>query len=196
MGASLNEGAAVARHPRADGDNAPSRTRASWPRFSANAARHDSTNAQQQPKAAPGMRNWTAGDLSALLCEFLKREHAALAACHGQNVEADWIPLARALAIRLSEAPGMSLATSPLKTRFLLREQIGAWLVGTALEADAANTVHIALPESWNTQRVLAYLFRHEIAPMHHVTAALRSHSVPLAIGAEVMVSEERLING
>ncbi len=196
MGASLNEGAVVPRHPRGDGDNAPGRTRASWPRFSANAARHDGTNAQQQPTAAPGMRNWTAGELSALLCEFLKREHAALAACHGQNVEADWIPLARALAIRLSESPGMSLATSPLKTRFLLREQIGAWLISTALEADAAVTVHIALPESWNTQRVLAYLFRHEIAPMHHVTAALRSHSVPLAAGAEISIAGERLING
>ena len=195
MGASLNEGAVVPRHPRGDGENAPGRTRASWPRFSANAARHDSMNAQQ-PKAAPGMRNWTAGELSGLLCEFLKREHAALAACHGQNVEADWIPLARALAIRLSEAPGMSLATSPLKTRFLLREQIGAWLIGTALEAEAAVTVHIALPESWNTQRVLAYLFRHEIAPMHHVTAALRSHSVPLAAGAEISIAGERLING
>ncbi|MFX9664911.1 hypothetical protein ABTO78_19845, partial [Acinetobacter baumannii] len=100
----------------------------------------------------------------------------------GQQVESDWIPLARALAIRLSEAPGMSLATSPLKTRFLLREQIGAWLVHTALDASAAHNVRIALPDTWSNGKVLAYLFRHEIAPMHHVTAALRSLSVPLAL--------------
>jgi hypothetical protein len=80
------------------------------------------------------MRNWTAGELAALLCDVLKREHMALAACHGQRVETDWIPLARSLAIRLAETPGMTLATSPLKTRFLLREQIGAWLVHNALD--------------------------------------------------------------
>lgn len=195
MGASLNEGVVVARQQGAGAELSPARTRANWPRFSANAAHHDGTSAHDAVQTAPGLRNWTAGELAALLCDFLKREHAALAACHGQQVEADWIPLARALAIRLSEAPGMSLATSPLKTRFLLREQIGAWLVHTALDASAAHTVRIALPDTWSTGKVLAYLFRHEIAPMHHVTAALRSLSVPLARGEET-AGDSLQVNG
>ncbi|PZU53529.1 MAG: hypothetical protein DI561_08535 [Thauera sp.] len=195
MGASLNEGGIVARQQGAGEELSPARTRASWPRFSANAAHHDSTSAHDAAPAAPGLRNWTAGELAALLCEFLKREHAALAACHGQQVESDWIPLARALTIRLSEAPGMSLATSPLKTRFLLREQIGAWLVHTALDASAAHTVRIALPDTWSNGKVLAYLFRHEIAPMHHVTAALRSLSVPLALSEDV-AGDSLQVNG
>jgi len=128
------------------------------------------------------MRNWTASELAALLCDVLKREHMSLAACHGQHVETDWIPLARSLAIRLAETPGMTLATSPLKTRFLLREQIGAWLVHNALDRKAAASVLIALPESWNPTKVLSYLFRHEIAPMHHVTATVRSNSAPIAL--------------
>jgi hypothetical protein len=33
--------------------------------------------------------------------------------------------------------------------------------------------VLIALPETWNQTKVLSYLFRHEIAPMHHVTATV-----------------------
>ena len=181
MGASLDKGVPATRQERVDPAENPARERATWPRFSANAARHDGTGPDGLPISAAGMRNWTSSELAALLCDFLKREHAALSACHGQQVEADWIPLARALAIRLAEAPGMALATSPLKTRFLLREQIGAWLIRTALEHDAASTVHVALPETWNSTRVLSYLFRHEIAPMHHVTAAVRSNSVPIA---------------
>jgi hypothetical protein len=128
------------------------------------------------------MRNWTASELAALLCDVLKREHVSLAACHGQRVETDWIPLARSLAIRLAETPGMTLATSPLKTRFLLREQIGAWLVHNALDRKAAASVLIALPEMWNSTKVLSYLFRHEIAPMHHVTATARNNSTPIAL--------------
>jgi hypothetical protein len=134
------------------------------------------------PVPEAGMRNWTASELAALLCEVLKREHMALAACHGQRVETDWIPLARSLAIRLAETPGMTLATSPLKTRFLLREQIGAWLVHNALDRKAAASVLIALPETWNSTKVLSYLFRHEIAPMHHVTATVRNNSAPIAL--------------
>lgn len=181
MGASLNEGAPTSRRPRGDSASSPTLEKTVWPRFSANAARHAKIGANGQPVAAPGLRNWTASELAALLCEVLKREHAALAACHGQRVEADWIPLARSLAIRFADTPGMTLATSPLKTRFLLREQIGAWLVHNALDADAARSVLIALPESWNTARVLSYLFRHEIAPMHHVTAVVRSNGQPIS---------------
>jgi hypothetical protein len=177
MGASLKEGDPPSRHPRDEAAESPAGSRAVWPRFSANAARHAGT----EPISQAGTRGWTAGELAALLCDFLKREHAALAACHGQRVEADWIPLARALAIRLAEAPGMSLATSPLKTRFLLREQIGVWLVRTALNGESARSIHIALPMDWSPNKVLAYLFRHEIAPMHHVTAAIRNNSVPIA---------------
>lgn len=194
MGASLNEGVPEARDELDAPAVRPARARAIWPRFSANAARHEDIGPDGAPVAAAGMRNWTAGELASLLCEFLKREHAALAACHGQHVEADWIPLARALAIRLAEAPGMTLATSPLKTRFLLREQIGAWLIHTALDVDAAASIHIALPETWNATKVLAYLFRHEIAPMHHVTAAIRSNNIPLARSESVR--EEITVNG
>jgi hypothetical protein len=183
MGANLNAEIPLSRHQREEADLSADRARAVWPRFSANAARHEGVGADGRPVAAAGMRNWTAGDLAALLCDVLKREHAALAACHGQRVETDWIPLARSLAIRLAETPGMTLATSPLKTRFLLREQIGAWLVHNALDVDAARSVLIALPETWNQTKVLSYLFRHEIAPMHHVTAVIRNNSVPIAAG-------------
>lgn len=192
MGARLNEGKEVQRPQTVDGATLPIRAGSGWPRFSANASRHASAASE----TLAGSRNWTASDLAALLADFLKREHASLAACHGQNVESDWIPLARALAIRLSEAPGMSLAASPLKSRFLLREQIGAWLVATALEPDAASAVHIALPESWNTQKVLAYLFRHEIAPMHFVTAALRTHSMPLSATTAAIIEDEKRVIG
>ncbi len=192
MGASLNEEGIVAHRPQAEATDGPGRAQVNWPRFSANSAHHAGATNENSPRGLPGMRNWTAGELSGLLCDFLKREHAALAACHGQNVEADWIPLARALAIRLSEAPGMSIAASPLKSRFLLREQIGAWLVHTALDAKAASLVHVVLPDSWNGQKVLAYLFRHEIAPMHHVTAALRSNSMPLALSQSVQEDNVR----
>lgn len=198
MGDSLKEGTVSARQTGAGTGHTPQGVRAAWPRFSANAARHQNAKQDEAAQATPGLRSWTAGELAGLLCDFLKREHASLAACHGQNVESDWIPLARSLAIRLSEAPGMSLATSPLKTRFLLREQIGAWLVHTALDADIARNVHVALPDNWNGGKVLAYLFRHEIAPMHHVTAAVRSNSVPLAM-TETLAGhgqDERRMNG
>jgi hypothetical protein len=181
MGAILNEAASVSRQQRNEPTPRSTREHAAWPRFSANASRHAEIGANGQPVAAAGLRNWTAGELAALLCEVLKREHAALAACHGQRVETDWIPLARSLAIRLAETPGMTLATSPLKTRFLLREQIGAWLVHNALDVDAAHSVLIALPDSWNSGRVLSYLFRHEIAPMHYVTASVRSNNQPIS---------------
>lgn len=186
MGAILNEGASVSRQQRDDPALRSAREHAAWPRFSANASRHAELGANGQPVAAAGLRNWTAGELSALLCDVLKREHAALAACHGQRVETDWIPLARSLAIRLAETPGMTLATSPLKTRFLLREQIGAWLVNNALDIDAARSVLIALPDSWGPGRVLSYLFRHEIAPMHYVTAVVRSNSLPISGNKEI----------
>lgn len=181
MGSILNERASVSRQQREETTPRSTREHAAWPRFSANASRHAEIGADGQPVAAAGLRNWTAGELAALLCEVLKREHAALAACHGQRVETDWIPLARSLAIRLAETPGMTLATSPLKTRFLLREQIGAWLVHNALDVDAAHSVLIALPDNWNPGRVLSYLFRHEIAPMHYVTASVRSNNQPIS---------------
>jgi hypothetical protein len=177
----LNDGVPASRQHRDPRASSLSRESAVWPRFSANAARHAERRASGQPLATPGLRNWTASELAALLCEVLKREHAALAACHGQRVEADWIPLARSLAMRLAETPGMTLASSPLKTRFLLREQIGAWLIHNALDTDAASTVLIALPDSWNATRVLSYLFRHEISPMHYVTASVRSNSQPIS---------------
>jgi hypothetical protein len=180
MGAMLNDGISVSRQQRDDPTQRYAREHAAWPRFSANASRHAEIGANGQPVAAAGLRNWTAGELAALLCEVLKREHVALAACHGQRVEADWIPLARSLAMRLADTPGMTLANSPLKTRFLLREQIGAWLVFNALDLAAAHSVLIALPDTWTPGRVLSYLFRHEIAPMHYVTASLRSNSQPL----------------
>ncbi len=186
MSARLNEGGPAARHERDEPAINPGPERTVWPRFSANASRHRGIGPDDAPVAEAGMRNWTAGELAGLLCEMLKREHAALAACHGQRVEADWIPLARSLAIRLAETPGMTLATSPLKTRFLIREQIGAWLVNNALDAGAARSVLIALPESWGPTRVLSYLFRHEIAPMHYVTAVVRSNSVPISSSAEI----------
>ena len=102
MGAILNESASVSRQQRDETTPRQAREHAAWPRFSANASRHAEIGADGQPVAAAGLRNWTAGELAALLCEVLKREHAALAACHGQRVEADWIPLARSLDIRLS----------------------------------------------------------------------------------------------
>lgn len=186
MGSILNERASVSRQQREETTPRSTREHAAWPRFSANASRHAEIGADGQPVAAAGLRNWTAGELAALLCEVLKREHAALAACHGQRIETDWIPLARSLAIRLAETPGMTLATSPLKTRFLLREQIGAWLVHNALDVDAAHSVLIALPDTWNPARVLSYLFRHEIAPMHYVTASVRSNNQPISGGSTI----------
>jgi hypothetical protein len=137
MSANLNNGTSASHHPRDAIVPTTAHDRA-WPRFSANAALHRTVGSNGLPVPEAGMRNWTASELAALLCEVLKREHMALAACHGQRVETDWIPLARSLAIRLAETPGMTLATSPLKTRFLLREQIGAWLVHNALDRKAA----------------------------------------------------------
>lgn len=181
MSTNLNNGTSASHHPRHAAVPATSQDR-EWPRFSANAALHRNVGSNGLPVPEAGMRNWTASELAALLCDVLKREHVSLAACHGQRVETDWIPLARSLAIRLAETPGMTLATSPLKTRFLLREQIGAWLVHNALDRKAAASVLIALPEMWNSTKVLSYLFRHEIAPMHHVTATARNNSTPIAL--------------
>lgn len=151
-----------------------------YPRFAANSALLPGEDAH--PRSAQ-RRAWTGKELSFLMCEFLRRENPILSRCHGLRAEADWLPLARALAIRLAADPTLSLASSSRKAIFLLREQIGAWLIQIALDRANASRVRIHLPSEWNDTDVLAYVFRHDIAPMDKVASMLRTERPPLPPG-------------